>query len=298
MNDVVEILRDNTDIFCFVRDHLPYRPDDAHKGTMGTMVNISGSYSMAGACVLSSLAALRSGVGLLKIVLPQSIYPIVASTVYEAVFMPVKDGASGTITTSSMNALLDCAQDASSVLIGCGLKNTSDTREFVGEFVPKCKSGLVIDADGINALSQNIDILKERKGVTVMTPHLKEMSRLCGLEVSYIAEHLIDTAVSFAKKYDVCVVLKGSRVVITDGSRVVVRPTGNSGMAKGGSGDVLSGIIASLMAQGCPAFESAVCGVYIHRMAGDIAAQRLSKYAMLPRDMVDSIADVFKNLTQ
>lgn len=277
----------------FVIENLPHRPDDAHKGTMGTMLNISGSYSMAGACILSSMSALRTGVGLLKVALPDSIYPIVSSNVYEAVFLPYKS-ENGTVECSFLDKAIDEAKKADSVLLGCGLSLSDDTVSFVSEFLKNCTTKLLIDADGINAISKNINILKEKKADIVLTPHIKEMSRLCGESVEYILENRQSVAESFAKKYSVVVVLKGKNTIITDGENTYVNPTGNSSMAKGGSGDVLSGIIASLMAQGVSAMNSAVIGVYIHGLCGDVSADLMSKTSALPRDIIDALPKVFK----
>lgn len=280
----------------FVKENMPRRPDDAHKGTMGTLLNISGSYAMAGACVLSSLAALRSGVGLLKVALPKSIYPIVASSCCEAVYLPLDESEEGTVSTASLDTLLEASNNASAVLLGCGLKLCDDTIKFVKEFVGKCENKLLVDADGINALARNIDILSSTKAEVVLTPHVKEMSRLTGLSVQEIAQNREEVAMTFAKNFSCTVVLKGKDTVVTDGDRLLINPTGNSGMAKGGSGDVLSGIIASFMAQGVSSFESACMGVYIHGLSGDIAAARYSKTAMLPSDILTCLCDTFKTL--
>lgn len=280
----------------YVRANLPHRPDDANKGTMGTLLNISGSNGMAGACILSSLSALRSGVGLLKVALPQSIYSIVASVVFESVFVPVKDSNSGTVDNNSLDYLLDISKSSDAVLLGCGLKMADETVEFVKDFVTACTKPLLIDADGINALSMNIDILKHTKTDIVLTPHPKEMSRLCGLSVDYIQANRVAVAESFAKEHRVTVVLKGKDTVVSDGESTFVNPTGNSGMAKGGSGDVLSGIISSFMAQGVPSLESAVVGAYVHGLSGDLAAESLSKTSMLPRDIVEFLPQAFLKL--
>ena len=277
----------------FVIENLPFRPDDAHKGTMGTMLNISGSYSMAGACILSSMLALKSGVGLLKVAVPESIYPIVSSNVYEAVFLPYKS-ESGTVECSFLKKAICESEKADAVLLGCGLSLTDNTVSFVTDFVRNCATKLLIDADGINAISKNINILKEKKADIVLTPHIKEMSRLCGLSTEYILENRRSVAENFAKEYSVVVVLKGKNTIITDGENTYINPTGNSGMAKGGCGDVLSGIIASLMAQGLSVLNAAVLGVYIHGLCGDVSADLLSKTSVLPRDIVDALPKVFK----
>ncbi|MBQ7133077.1 MAG: NAD(P)H-hydrate dehydratase [Ruminococcus sp.] len=280
----------------FVKENLPKRPIDANKGTMGTLLNISGSYSMAGACVLSSLSALKSGVGLLKVALPQSIYPIVASSVFEAVYLPVKDSDSGTVDITSLDFLLDNSKSCSAVVIGCGLKMCDETTHFVREFVMANIKPILIDADGINALSRNINILKSVNSDVVLTPHPKEMSRLTSLSVEYIQENRVEVAEKFAKEYGVTVVLKGKDTVVTNGENTFINPTGNAGMAKGGSGDVLSGIIGSLIAQGVGVFEASCCGVFIHGMSGDLAAKELSKTSMLPSDIVSFLPQVFKEL--
>lgn len=280
----------------FVKNNLPNRPVDANKGTMGTLLNISGSYAMAGACILSSLSALKSGVGLLKVALPSSIYPIVASSVFEAVFLPVKDSDSGTVDESSLDFLLDSAKSCSAVMLGCGLKMCDETTHFVREFVTANTKPLLIDADGINALAGNINILKSVSSDVVLTPHPKEMSRLTSLSVEYIVQNRVEVAESFAKEFGVTVVLKGKDTVVTNGVDTFINPTGNAGMAKGGSGDVLSGIIGSLMAQGVSVFEASCCGVFIHGLSGDLASKELSKASMLPSDIVNFLPQVFKEL--
>ena len=280
----------------FVKGNLPKRPDNAHKGTMGTLLNISGSYSMAGACILSSMSALRSGVGLLKVALPESIYPIVSSSVYEAVFLPLEQSKNGTVSSTSLDFLLGTAKKSSAVLLGCGLKLCDETTEFVKEFVSNCLTPLLIDADGINAIALNIDVLKDSKADIVVTPHPKEMLRLTGLSVDYIQHNRVEVAEKTARKLGVTVVLKGKDTVVTDGVRTRVNKTGNSGMAKGGSGDVLSGIIASLMAQGVDSFEACCVGVYLHGLSGDLAASDLSKTATLSRDLIMYLPKAFKTV--
>lgn len=276
-----------------VAEKLPFRPDDAHKGTMGTMLNISGSYSMAGACILSSLSALKCGVGLLKTALPKSIYPLVASQVYEAVFLPYESD-SGVVNIGFLDTALENADSADSVLLGCGLSLCDDSIAFVESFVKNCKTKMLVDADGINALSQNINILKEKEADIVLTPHIKEMSRLTKLSTEHILENRVEVVVDFAKENSVVVVLKGKNTIVTDGESVFVNPTGNSGMAKGGSGDVLSGIIASFMAQGLSTLDASVVGVYIHGLSGDLAADELSKTSMLPSDIIKYLSQIFK----
>lgn len=282
----------------YVKSKMPVRPDDANKGVMGTMLNISGSYAMAGACILSSLSALKSGVGLLKVALPQSIYPIVASSVYEAVFVPVSEKDADTVDISSLDYLLNISKSANSVLLGCGLKCCEKTVEFVNAFLPACTTPVLLDADGINGVSKNIDILKSVENDVILTPHPKEFSRLTKLSVEEILSDREGVAKAFAKEYGVTLVIKGKDTIITNGEQTFVNHTGNSGMAKGGSGDVLSGIIASLVAQKVDAFDAACLGVFVHGLAGDLAAEKLSKTAMLPSDIISYLPQAYKKIEE
>ena len=281
----------------FAAQRLPRRPDDAHKGTMGTLCSVTGSYGFAGAAVLSGRAALRSGVGLHYQVLPEAIYPIYASSVPESVCVPVKGAFVGTVSRADIPAVLDTAARSTAVLIGCGMGSSSDTRAVLCELIRSCEIPLIIDADGINALSTHIDILRERRGEIILTPHVKEFSRLTGLAVADILAHQQESAEAFAKEHPgVTLVLKSHRTVIAQGEQTYLNTAGNSGMAKGGSGDVLAGVIASLTAQGLDPLDAAATGVYIHAAAGDIAAEKLGKTAMLPSDMIACLSDVYTSL--
>ncbi len=277
-----------------VHTALPPRPDDAHKGTMGTLLSICGSYGMAGACMLSSMAALRSGVGLLKCALPESIYPIVAGRVPESVYLPLVPSAGGTITAANIPYLLE--QKADALLLGCGLGNCADTRALVHTFVRQSDKPMVLDADALNVLADDPALLKTAKAPVILTPHPAEMARLAHTTAQAVNADRALTARSFAARYRVTVVLKGAGTIIAspDG-QALLNPTGNSGMATGGSGDVLAGICASLLAQskGNHAYSCAAAAVYLHGMAGDFAAQRLGKASMLPSDMIDELPRAF-----
>ena len=283
----------------FVAERLPLRPDDAHKGSMGTLCSITGGRGCSGAAILSARSALRSGVGLHIQLIPNAVYPIFASSVHESVCIPVEGAFTGTFSRSDIPAILSAVNRSSAVLIGCGMGNTPDTRTVLAEIIRNCKVPLIIDADGINALSSNIDILDERAGEIILTPHIKEFSRLSGLEVPYIIENQAEAASDFASRYSgVTLVLKSHRTVIANGGELYINTAGNSGMAKGGSGDVLAGIISSLAAQGVDPVYAAAAGVHIHALAGDIAASRLGKTAMLPSDMIDALPKVYKSFNK
>lgn len=270
------------------------RPDDAHKGTMGTLLSICGSYGMAGACILAGTAALRCGVGLLKCALPKSIYPIAAAVMPESVFIPLEENADGKISANDLPVLLE--QSADAVLLGCGLSVCDDSVAVTEAFIKNCKKPMVLDADALNCVAFDPSVLKQAKAPVVITPHPAEMARLCGTTAAAVNESREKTAREFAARYNVTVVLKGAgTVVASPNGRAVINTTGNSGMATGGSGDVLAGMCASLLAQGQPAFDCAAAAVYLHGLAGDIAAQRLGRISLLPRDIIDDIPNAFKS---
>ena len=276
---------------------LPERPDNAHKGTMGALCSLTGSFGFAGAAILSARAALRSGVGLHYQILPKAIYPIFASSVYESVCVPVDGSPDGTLSPADIPAIDRALSRATAALIGCGMGNTGDTREVLTHIMTTADIPLIIDADGINALSVNIDILERANSEIILTPHVKEFSRLSGLSVERIAAEQEQVAAEFSERWpNVTMVLKSHRTVIANRGRAYINTAGNSGMAKGGSGDVLAGIIASLTAQGCEPFQAAAAGVYIHARSGDIAAERLGRTAMLPSDIIDCLSDAYREL--
>ena len=268
------------------------RPDNAHKGTMGTLLSICGSYGMAGAGILSSLAALRCGIGLLKWALPKSIYPIAAARISESVFLPLKENLSGKISARSADFLL--AQSADAVLLGCGLSVCDDTRELVESIVRRCEKPMVLDADTLNCISQSPDTLKSAKAPVIITPHPAEMARLTGSTAAEVNSDREGTARSFSARFGVITVLKGAGTVIASPEgKILLNTTGNSGMATGGSGDVLAGMCASLLAQGGKPFDCAAAAVYLHGLAGDFTAKRLGKTSMLPSDIIDEIPNAF-----
>ena len=271
------------------------RPSDAHKGTFGTLLSICGSYSMAGAVMLSSKSALRCGLGLLKTALPKSIYPIVAQTVCESVFLPLEETSDGKISKSNIELLLSEAEKANAVLIGCGLSVCDDTKELVKKFILNCTTSMVLDADALNCIADDTQILKSAKAEIIITPHPAEMARLINSTASKVNENRVETALNFAQEYNTVTVLKGAGTIIaSQNGRALINNTGNSGMATGGSGDVLAGIIASLLAQNKNAFDCASAGVYLHGLSGDIAKEKFGEISMLPSDMVDCIYLAFK----
>ena len=283
--------------FDYLERHFPRRPCDAHQGTIGTLVSLTGSFGFAGAAVLSAKAALRSGVGLHYQVLPESIYPLFGGTVHESVCVPVKGNDIGTLCKADIPAISAILEKATAILIGCGMGNNDAAAEVLKAVLSTAKCPVIIDADGINALARHIHSLEDVQSDIILTPHVKEFSRLSGLSVEAILSDPAKHAEEYSVKHrDVILVLKGHRTYIAQNGEVVENIAGNSGMAKGGSGDVLAGIIASLTAQGVKPYHAAVMGVHIHALAGDIAAAKLSQTAMLPSDLIDSLPEVYMKI--
>ena len=273
------------------------RPDDSNKGTLGSLLCICGSYGMAGAAIMAGKAALRCGIGLLKIAVPKSIYPVCATNILESVYYPLEETSNGVISSKNTDFLLEMCEKSSAVVIGCGLSVCDDTKNLVQSVITNCKKPLVIDADALNCICNKPEILKNLKAPAIITPHPGEMARLLHSTPKTVNSNRENTAIDFAKKFGAVTVLKGAGTIIAspDGE-VYINHTGNSGMATGGSGDVLSGIIGSLLAQGASPINAAAAGVFLHGTIGDLAAEKLGKISMLPTDMIDMIPTAYLKL--
>ena len=276
----------------YIKDNLPIRAADANKGDCGRLLLIAGSYGMAGACIMAARAALRCGVGILQIAVDSKIYPIVAAAVPEAVFTVLNFDDDENIS-DSFAGLNTALENCTACVVGCGLGKLSG--HICPHVFDNCNRPLLIDADGINYVAKNPKVLEKCAAPLILTPHPKEMSRLTGKSVEQIQGKRKENAVETAKKLNAVLLLKGEHTIISSSlGDFAINPTGNEGMAKGGSGDVLSGIIGSLCAQGVLPFEAAVSGAYIHGMAGDICAGKFSKRAMLPTDLIEELPTVFR----
>ena len=273
------------------------RPDDSNKGTLGSLLCICCSYGMAGAAIMAGKAALRCGIGLLKIAVPKSIYPVCATNILESVYYPLEETSNGVISSKNTDFLLEMCEKSSAVVIGCGLSVCDDTKNLVQSVITNCEKPLVIDADALNCICNKPEILKNLKAPAIITPHPGEMARLLQSTPKTVNSSRENTAINFAKKFGVVTVLKGAGTIIAspDGE-VYINHTGNSGMATGGSGDVLSGIIGSLLAQGASPINAAAAGVFLHGTIGDLAAEKLGKISMLPTDMIDMIPTAYLKL--
>ncbi len=268
---------------------LEKRDRDSNKGNYGHLLTVTGSYKMTGASVMANKSAIKSGCGLVTAGVPSCIASTVSNRLIEAMTLPL-DSENGSFSSSALCEIKEFSKKANTLLIGCGIGNTKTNAYLVREAI-SCFKGknIVVDADGLNVLKDDPSVLKG----TVITPHPKEMSRLTKNSVASIQKDRICSALSFAKKYECIVVLKGAGSVTAypDG-RVYLNTTGNPGMANGGSGDVLSGLIASFLAQGISgAVEKAV---YIHGLAGDMAAEIKSENAMSATDIIRMIPKAIK----
>ena len=220
--------------------------------------------------------------------MPKSAYPIIASHLVQPVFRPVDD-ENGIYSLSALDDILSDVNDASAVVIGCGIGKNENTCEIVKSVLLNSKVPVIVDADGINSLLSCIDILKDVKAPVVLTPHPGEMARLVSKTIAEVQESRIDVAKEFARQYGVVLVLKGADTVITDGDAVFANLTGNASLAMGGTGDMLSGIIGSLLAQGLSPLDAAKAGVFIHGRCADEAVKELSFRGLTVFDLTDRL---------
>lgn len=260
---------------------LPKRRLESHKGDYGKLLLLCGSKGYTGAPALASMGALRSGAGLVYLAVPECIYLIEAVKLMEPVVIPLNSSDSTfSSEAASQSSTLLIGKDA--VLIGPGIGCSDGSLAVLKTVISQFEGPVVIDADGINLLHQHKDLLRERAAPTILTPHMGEFQRLGGNDRLPRCE----AAVELAQDLGATVLLKGHETVVTDGESFYINSTGNPGMAVGGSGDILSGIITALLGQGLPAMLAASCGAWLHGAAGDICASELGEYGMLPTDML------------
>lgn len=264
---------------------LPDRPADAHKGTFGRVLVIAGSRGMSGAATLAGLGALRGGAGLVYVAVPKSIESIVGSIEPSYLLVPQWEDQIGRMSAEALPDLSERAQSMDAVAIGPGWGQSDDLQQIVRELYTHVECPLVVDADALNLLARDPQAIARHAGPRVLTPHPGEFVRLTGTDIKTVQADRLRRAEAFASEHQVVVVLKGRESVITDGTTTYLNPTGNSGMATGGTGDVLTGIIAALLAQGLPALEAARTGAYLHGLAGDLAAAHFSEPGLIASDL-------------
>ena len=268
---------------------LPDRNPWGHKGNFGKLLLLCGSRGYTGAAFFAAMGALRSGAGLVFLGVPESIYGIEAVKLNEPVIFPLPD-AGGRLSADAVPEILTRFPQMDAVLVGPGLGQSEGTLAVVRAVLEKAECPVVVDADGINVLSAHRDLLRGRKLPTILTPHDGEFARLGGV----IGEDRMSAAAALAEELGCVVLLKGHETCITDGTDGYLNPTGNPGMAVGGSGDVLAGVITALLGAGLPPLEAAACGAWLHGAAGDRCAAELGQYGMLPTDMLSALPRLMK----
>ena len=268
---------------------LPDRDPEAHKGSFGKILLLCGSRGYTGAAYLSAMGALRSGAGLVYLGVPESIYAIEAVKLNEPVVFPLPDEG-GKMSEKAVPEILERLGKMDAVLMGCGMGMSTGTLAVLEAVLKNAKCPVVLDADGINLVSAHKDLLRGRTAPTVLTPHDGEYMRLAGS----LGKDRMTAAGDLARELGCVVVLKGHRTWITDGASFCRNTTGNPGMAVGGSGDMLAGMIVSLLGQGMGPLEAAECAVWLHGAAGDLCQKELGQYGMLPSDMLEALPRLMK----
>jgi NAD(P)H-hydrate epimerase len=276
---------------------LPKRPIDSHKGLYGSILVLAGGRGMAGAAALAGAGALRSGAGLVRVACPSEVQPTVASFEPSYMTYPLPCDSDGLVAfPESRPALERLLEHADVLATGPGLGRSTALDELVRWLVQEVAQPAVLDADALNALAGRAEVLRGRTAPRILTPHPGEFARLTGRSTAEIQADREGHALSFALEYGVILVLKGARTIVTDGQRLYVNETGNPGMATGGAGDVLTGVIAALLGQKLPPFDAAQLGVYAHGFAGDIARDQNGEAGLIAGDIVDALADAFDHL--
>ncbi|MEO6195989.1 MAG: NAD(P)H-hydrate dehydratase [Thermoanaerobaculia bacterium] len=277
-------------------DLLPARDAGAHKGDFGHALIVAGSPGKAGACILAARAAVRAGAGLVTAAVPESILQTVELGSIESMTLPLPAGASGHLAERAADVVLEAAEGKAVLALGPGLGTEPFTVAAIRRIALECPLPLVLDADGLNAFEGKAGDLAARRAETILTPHPGELGRLLGISTAQIQEDRIAAARGAAEETGAIVVLKGHMTLIASGTAVFVNPTGNPGMATGGTGDVLTGLIAGFLAQGLDALDAAVLAVYLHGLAGDLAAARLGEISLAAGDLIEILPAAFAAL--
>ncbi|MBO5306301.1 MAG: NAD(P)H-hydrate dehydratase [Clostridia bacterium] len=278
---------------------VPLRTQNSHKGTYGRVLVVGGSVCMSGAAYFAAKAAYRMGAGLVHILTHKDNRIILQTQLPEAILSTYGDDVE-----RDRETVLDAVSRADAIVVGVGLGQSEQAKRLLSMVLSQADAPLVIDADALNILAKHGELWEQISAPVIVTPHPLEMARLCHMDVSVIERDRLTAAVNFSEKYALVCVLKGHNTIVSDGAEarglgdehtVYLNHSGNSGMATGGSGDVLSGIIASLIAQKMLPFDAATLGVYIHGLAGDAAAEALGEYSVMASDIIDHISEIIKD---
>lgn len=289
LKDPPVFLVDENDIKALI----PKRDANTNKGTFGHVLVIAGSPGKTGAAALSAKAALRGGAGLVTVCTRADALPQVMQHAPELMGIALKN--SGAMSVRDLNELLEAAEKKSAIVFGPGIDRTDDTHRMIGAFLEEVSCPVVIDADGLNAIVDHLSVLSRAKSDLILTPHPGEFARLIGKPTAEVQANRIELARTFARTHQVVLVLKGARTIIArpDGT-VTINPTGNAGMATGGTGDVLSGLLGALLAQHLSSEDAAVAGTYVHGLAGDLMKERHGEMGLIASDLIDGLSEVWK----
>ncbi|MDD4899635.1 MAG: NAD(P)H-hydrate dehydratase [Candidatus Omnitrophica bacterium] len=275
-----------------------HRKPDSQKRDFGHVFILAGSSRFSGAAVLAGNAAMRSGAGLVTLGIPQSLNSAVIKIKFKEVMtLPLKETKSGVLSSSAFVQIKDFLKQIDALVIGPGLGREAQTQNLVRKVISLTDKPIVIDADGLNALVGHLDLLRITQNgqrATILTPHPGEMARLLGVSVNKIQLARKKIAQKFSRDYKVTLVLKGNRSIVSNRSGLYINQTGNPGMATAGSGDVLSGMIASFLGQGLDAFSAVKYAVYLHGLAGDLAAKEKTQISLIASDIIDKIPEAVK----
>ncbi|MFO0965162.1 MAG: NAD(P)H-hydrate dehydratase [Gemmataceae bacterium] len=272
---------------------LPPRAPDSHKGDFGRILVVAGSRGMSGAAILCARAALRGGAGLVRVACPESVLPIVAAGDPCFMTVPLAEDVLGRLRHESLAPLQTQAAASTVVALGPGLGRSDELSLLIPELLESVNVPIVLDADALNAL--DVSRLNKHAGPLVLTPHPGEFARLAGLSTAEVQKRRRELAEAFAREHKVVVLLKGHETIVSDGDRVFVNSTGNPGMATGGAGDVLTGLIAALIGQGLDPFEAACMGAYVHGLAGDLAFEEMGEVSLIATDILDHLPEAMQN---
>lgn len=278
-------------------DLFPPRYENSHKGDYGHLFVIAGSTGFTGAATMTCEASARVGAGLVTLGIPKSLNPILENKLLEVMTLPLAETENGSLAHEAFGAIEKACERKTAIAIGPGLGLEPSTQKLVRDVIEKIELPVVVDADGLNALASNVEILLKRKSATILTPHPGEMARLIGSDTQKVKSDRIKVAKEFAKRYGCYVVLKGARsIVAAPEGNIYINPTGNPGMATGGVGDLLTGMIGGFLAEGMNPLESSIAGVYIHGACGDEAALKYGERGMLARDILNEIPKMLRSL--
>ena len=275
------------------------RKRSAHKGDFGHLFVLAGSLGYTGAATLCSQAALLSGSGLVTLGIPKSLNPIVAKKLTEMITLPLPETGQHSFSLKALAPILKKMESVNALALGPGLSQNPETIRLVHRLLPRIEAPTVLDADGLNAIAKDPSVLKKTKAPILITPHPGQMGRLIRQTGRFVQKHREKVAKDFAVRYNIITVLKGYRTVVASPKgKLYVNRTGNPGMATAGCGDVLTGIIGSFLGQGMNPFEAACRGVYVHGLAGDLAAKEKGEVSLIASDLLKFLPQAFKKVVK